>query len=137
ERPTQEGEDPRGEERRFEARNLRQGEEGCEGGDRCGDPERDEDGSPRKEEPEPRPDRHSQDAPPAATRTDPWPHSMHRPGGTWCMLADVMDRVGVDKRAHPRIPIELRVDYPKLNAFFADYTRNISKGGTFVRTAQP
>jgi len=53
------------------------------------------------------------------------------------MLADVMDRVGVDKRAHPRIPIELRVDYPKLNAFFADYTRNISKGGTFVRTAQP
>ncbi|MFO7156979.1 MAG: TIGR02266 family protein [Pseudomonadota bacterium] len=48
-----------------------------------------------------------------------------------------MDRVGVDRRAHPRIPIELRVDYPKLNAFFADYTRNISKGGTFVKTAQP
>ncbi len=44
---------------------------------------------------------------------------------------------GVDKRAHPRIPIELRVDYPKLNAFFADYTRNISKGGTFIRTKQP
>jgi len=48
-----------------------------------------------------------------------------------------MDRVGVDRRAHPRIPIELRVDYPKLNAFFADYARNISKGGTFVKTAQP
>lgn len=53
------------------------------------------------------------------------------------MLAHTMDRVGVDRRAHPRIPIELRVDYPKLNAFFADYTRNISKGGTFVKTAQP
>lgn len=53
------------------------------------------------------------------------------------MLAHTMDRVGVDRRAHPRIPIELRVDYPKLNAFFADYARNISKGGTFVKTAQP
>jgi len=53
------------------------------------------------------------------------------------MLAHSMDRVGVDRRAHPRIPIELRVDYPKLNAFFADYTRNISKGGTFVKTGQP
>lgn len=45
--------------------------------------------------------------------------------------------MGVDKRDHPRIPIELRVEYPKLNAFFADYTRNISKGGTFIRTAKP
>src|SRR5690606_15108953 len=53
-----------------------------------------------------------------------------------CMLP-AMVRPGVDKRAHPRIPIELRVDYPKLNAFFADYTRNISKGGTFIRTKQP
>lgn len=45
--------------------------------------------------------------------------------------------MGEDKREHPRIPIELRVDYPKLNAFFADYTRNISKGGTFIRTKRP
>lgn len=53
------------------------------------------------------------------------------------MLSAMVDRLGEDKRAHPRIPIELRVDYPKLNAFFADYTRNISKGGTFIRTRQP
>lgn len=53
------------------------------------------------------------------------------------MLSAMEDRLGEDKRAHPRIPIELRVDYPKLNAFFADYTRNISKGGTFIRTKQP
>lgn len=54
-----------------------------------------------------------------------------------CMLSAMEDRLGEDKRRHPRIPIELRVDYPKLNAFFADYTRNISKGGTFIRTRQP
>jgi len=39
-----------------------------------------------------------------------------------------------DKREHPRAPIELRVDYRRLNSFFADYTRNISKGGTFIRS---
>ena len=37
-------------------------------------------------------------------------------------------------RTHPRAPIELKVDYKKLNSFFADYTKNISKGGTFIRT---
>jgi type IV pilus assembly protein PilZ len=39
-----------------------------------------------------------------------------------------------ENRQHPRAPIELRVDYRKLNAFFADYTKNISKGGTFIKT---
>jgi type IV pilus assembly protein PilZ len=37
-------------------------------------------------------------------------------------------------REHGRAPIELKVDYKKLNSFFADYTKNISKGGTFIRT---
>ncbi len=41
---------------------------------------------------------------------------------------------GSDARQHPRAPIELKVDYKKLNSFFADYTKNISKGGTFIRT---
>jgi type IV pilus assembly protein PilZ len=36
-----------------------------------------------------------------------------------------------------RAPITLRVDYKRLNTFFADYTKNISKGGTFVRTTKP
>ncbi|MDB4944167.1 MAG: hypothetical protein JWP97_3701 [Labilithrix sp.] len=36
-----------------------------------------------------------------------------------------------------RAPITLRVDYKRLNTFFADYTKNISKGGTFVRTERP
>ncbi len=39
-----------------------------------------------------------------------------------------------EHREHGRAPIELRVDYKKLNSFFADYTKNISKGGTFIKT---
>ncbi len=42
-----------------------------------------------------------------------------------------------DQREHPRAPIELKVDYKKLNSFFADYTKNICKGGTFIKTRKP
>lgn len=42
-----------------------------------------------------------------------------------------------NQRADARAPIELRVDYRRLNTFFADYTKNISKGGTFIRTNKP
>jgi type IV pilus assembly protein PilZ len=42
-----------------------------------------------------------------------------------------------DKRSHLRAPIELKVEYKKLNTFFADYTKNISKGGTFIKTDRP
>ena len=42
-----------------------------------------------------------------------------------------------ERRATPRGPIRLRVDYERMNAFFADYTKNISKGGTFIKTARP
>ena len=34
-------------------------------------------------------------------------------------------------------PIDLCVDYTGLNAFFADYARNIGRGGTFVETDRP
>jgi type IV pilus assembly protein PilZ len=40
----------------------------------------------------------------------------------------------IENRQHGRAPIELKVDYRKLNSFFADYTKNISKGGTFITT---
>jgi type IV pilus assembly protein PilZ len=40
-------------------------------------------------------------------------------------------------REHARKPIELEVTYKRLNAFFSDYTKNISKGGTFIRTEKP
>lgn len=36
-----------------------------------------------------------------------------------------------------RAAIELSVEYKRLNTFFADYTRNISMGGTFIRTDRP
>ena len=42
-----------------------------------------------------------------------------------------------ENREHVRAPIELKVDYKKLNTFFADYTKNISKGGTFIKTRKP
>lgn len=35
------------------------------------------------------------------------------------------------------MPIALRVEYKRMNSFFADYTKNISRGGTFIRTSNP
>jgi type IV pilus assembly protein PilZ len=42
-----------------------------------------------------------------------------------------------EKREADRAAITLKVDYKRLNTFFADYTKNISKGGTFIRTVKP
>jgi len=42
-----------------------------------------------------------------------------------------------DRRVDPRQPIELKVEYKRLNTFFADYTKNISRGGTFIKTSRP
>src|SRR5689334_21070716 len=42
-----------------------------------------------------------------------------------------------EKREGDRAAITLRVDYRRMNTFFADYTKNISKGGTFIRTGKP
>jgi len=42
-----------------------------------------------------------------------------------------------EHRKEDRAPITLRVEYKRINTFFADYTKNISKGGTFIRTARP
>jgi type IV pilus assembly protein PilZ len=44
---------------------------------------------------------------------------------------------GADRREHGRQPIELKVEYKRLNSFFSDYTRNISRGGTFIKTSRP
>lgn len=46
-------------------------------------------------------------------------------------------KTGQELRQQSRLPIELKVDYKKLNSFFADYTKNISKGGTFIKTKKP
>jgi len=42
-----------------------------------------------------------------------------------------------DRRRARRAPIELKVEYKRLNTFFADYTKNISRGGTFIGTQKP
>lgn len=49
------------------------------------------------------------------------------------------DRDGMteERRKKARVPIELKVEYKRLNRFFADYAKNISKGGTFIRTEKP
>ncbi len=45
--------------------------------------------------------------------------------------------VGDERRREERAPIELKVSYKRVNSFFADYTKNISRGGTFIATARP
>lgn len=44
---------------------------------------------------------------------------------------------GDDRRNEVRAPIELKVEYKRINSFFADYTKNISRGGTFIKTGRP
>ena len=54
--------------------------------------------------------------------------------------ADEADRAMIDwsdRRTEERHSITLRVDYKRMNTFFADYAKNISKGGTFIRTSKP
>jgi type IV pilus assembly protein PilZ len=52
----------------------------------------------------------------------------------WLGVAEDPDR---ERRADARSPIELKVEYKRLNTFFADYTKNISRGGTFIKTTRP
>lgn len=42
-----------------------------------------------------------------------------------------------ERRDETRAPIDLKVEYKRLNRFFFDYTRNISRGGTFIKTTRP
>jgi type IV pilus assembly protein PilZ len=49
----------------------------------------------------------------------------------------VAEEQSSDRRADLRRPIELKVEYKRLNTFFADYTKNISRGGTFIKTRRP
>jgi len=52
-------------------------------------------------------------------------------------VADDGSTDDAEKREADRAAITLKVDYRRLNSFFADYTKNISKGGTFIRTSKP
>lgn len=44
---------------------------------------------------------------------------------------------GANQRKTARASIELKVEYKRLNTFLSDYTKNIGKGGTFIRTKSP
>jgi type IV pilus assembly protein PilZ len=36
-----------------------------------------------------------------------------------------------------RLPVEVKVDYRTVGSFITDYTKNISRGGLFIRTSLP
>lgn len=57
----------------------------------------------------------------------------------WCAVAEADDdpENEGERRVDTRRPIELKVEYKRLNTFFADYTKNISRGGTFIKTSRP
>jgi type IV pilus assembly protein PilZ len=42
-----------------------------------------------------------------------------------------------DNRRAPRLPVDVKVDYRTAGSFITDYTRNISRGGLFIRTSLP
>jgi type IV pilus assembly protein PilZ len=42
-----------------------------------------------------------------------------------------------ERRESGRAALQLPVEYDSLNALLADYTQNISRGGTFIRTERP
>ncbi|MGB5811997.1 MAG: TIGR02266 family protein [Polyangiales bacterium] len=48
-----------------------------------------------------------------------------------------MSDEGSERRGTGRARLELPVEYERLNAFLSDYTHNLSRGGTFIRTEQP
>lgn len=52
-------------------------------------------------------------------------------------LAEEPEEPGAERRTSQRHKIALRVDYKRMNTFFADYAKNISKGGTFIKTSKP
>lgn len=48
-----------------------------------------------------------------------------------------MSEGGRERRESGRAALELPVEYERLNALLSDYTHNISRGGTFIRTDRP
>ncbi len=57
--------------------------------------------------------------------------------GVFCEKSNAVVDNDDNRRGNPRALIELKVEYRRLNTFFADYTRNISRGGTFIKTNKP
>ena len=45
-----------------------------------------------------------------------------------------MEESDSDRRAHPRMPVLIPVEYSNLSDFFVDYALDISHGGMFITT---
>jgi len=48
-----------------------------------------------------------------------------------------MSETSGERRESGRAPVELPIEYERLNSLLSDYTHNISQGGTFIRTDRP
>jgi type IV pilus assembly protein PilZ len=48
-----------------------------------------------------------------------------------------MNEGGRERRKSGRAAVQLPIEYERLNALLSDYTHNISRGGTFIRTDRP
>jgi len=46
-------------------------------------------------------------------------------------------RTRIERRRSPRSPLEVRVDYTTVDAFFSEFTRDINEGGIFIETENP
>ena len=46
-------------------------------------------------------------------------------------------RTRIERRRSPRSPLEVRVDYTTVDAFFSEFTRDVNEGGIFVETENP
>jgi type IV pilus assembly protein PilZ len=42
-----------------------------------------------------------------------------------------------DKRGSERLPVDVKVDYRTVGSFITDYTKDLSKGGIFIKTSLP
>jgi type IV pilus assembly protein PilZ len=48
-----------------------------------------------------------------------------------------MTEGGRERRESGRATVQVPIEYERLNALLSDYTHNISRGGTFIRTDRP
>ena len=48
-----------------------------------------------------------------------------------------MEEGGRERRESGRATVQVPIEYERLNALLSDYTHNISRGGTFIRTDRP
>jgi type IV pilus assembly protein PilZ len=43
----------------------------------------------------------------------------------------------VERRRDPRLPVNIRIDYQTVDAFFSEFASNINQGGLYIKTAKP